>query len=276
MGAATHVGKVRDNNEDGYLVRGNLLAVADGMGGHNAGEIASETVLAVLRDYPFTAELVSTSAGAPAPTSATGIDMEAAAEPGAEISVESPGRHASPAEQLGDAVRAAHEQLLTMADADPTLTGMGTTLTVALLHRDTIHVAHVGDSRLYIFRDEALWPVTEDHSVAAELLRAGEIDEETARRHPLRNAVTRALGAGDARELRVDLLSVPRRPGDGLLLCTDGLNALVSDEEILGVLQEHSNAQAAVDALVALALDRGGVDNVTVVLALPEGRGVSR
>lgn len=272
VGAATHVGKVRVNNEDGYLVRGSLLAVADGMGGHNAGEVASQTALAVLRDYPFTVDIVSTSMNAVA--SATATDMEAAAESVAELVNDNIVPTA--AGQLENAVRAAHEKLLAMADADPTLSGMGTTLTAALLQRDTIHVAHVGDSRLYLFRNETLWPVTDDHSVVAELLRAGQIDEEAARRHPLRNAVTRALGAGDVRELAVDVLSIPRRPGDGLLLCTDGLSALVSDGEISTVLQEHSDPQSAVDALIGLALDRGGVDNITVVVAWPKGRGVSR
>lgn len=269
VGAATHVGKVRPNNEDGYLVRGNLLAVADGMGGHNAGEVASETVLAVLREYPFTADVIGTgretfaavqTSKAEAADDATASEMETG----------------DAAAQLHAAVRFAHERLLAMSEADPALGGMGTTLTAALLQPDRIHVAHVGDSRLYIVRDGRLLPVTDDHSVAAELLRAGEIDAEAARRHPLRNAVTRALGAGGVDSLQIDLHSVPRLADDGLLLCTDGLNALVSDGEILGILQEQSDVQAAVDALVALALDRGGVDNVTVVLALPRGRGVSR
>ncbi len=164
-----------------------------------------------------------------------------------------------------------------MSEADPALGGMGTTLTAALLQPDRIHVAHVGDSRLYIVRDGRLAPVTDDHSVAAELLRAGEIDAEAARTAPApprRHQGARARAA--SMHLQIDLHSVPRLAGDGLLLCTDGLNALVSDGEILGILQEQSDVQAAVDALVALALDRGGVDNVTVVLALPRGRGVSR
>lgn len=271
VGATTHVGKVRDKNEDGYLVRGNLLAVADGMGGHNAGEIASGTVLAVLRDYPFNDDVISGPVGAC--TSASGTDRETAKELAA---VEETAKPVDAATQLHAAVRSAHERLLAMIEVNPALSGMGTTLTAALLERDTIHVAHVGDSRLYILRDGELSLVTKDHSVAAELLRAGEIDEEAARRHPLRHAVTRALGAGAHDELQIDVHSVERRPGDGLLLCTDGLNALVDDTDILRVLQEQADVQDAVNALVALALERGGVDNVTVVLALPAGDGVSR
>lgn len=249
VGAATHVGRVRDNNEDGYLVRGNLLAVADGMGGHNAGEVASGTALAVLRDYPFSPR-------------ALGLDAD-----GHDA--------ASPGRELLSAVQRAHEMLLALSRSNPALSGMGTTLTAALVQEDTIHVAHVGDSRLYIVRDGRLHPVTQDHSVAAELLRAGQIDEEAARRHPLRHAVTRALGADMGGELQVDLLTVERRPGDGLLLCTDGLNSLVSDEDIVAVLREEPDVQKAVDALVALTLERGGIDNVTVVLALPKGREVT-
>lgn len=282
VGAATHVGKVRENNEDGYLVRGNLLAVADGMGGHNAGELASGTALAVLRDYPFSAGLL----GELVPDETVAVVRAVPhVEMSAELSVARPNltesdemgtATADAGGQLLAAVRLAHETLLAMSEADPALAGMGTTLTAALLQPDTIHVAHVGDSRLYIVRDGNLLPVTQDHSVAAELLRAGQIDEEAARRHPLRNAVTRAVGAGTSADLQVDLVSVARQPGDGLLLCTDGLNALVSDSEILTILQEQSDVQKAVDALVALALERGGVDNVTVVLALPEGHEVNR
>lgn len=252
VGAATHVGKVRANNEDGYLVRGNLLAVADGMGGHNAGEVASSTALAVLRDYPFSEGVIEAAAAAGEPASSSRAG-----------------------EELLEAVQLAHETLLAMSDADPSLSGMGTTLTAALVQPDTIHVAHVGDSRLYVVRDGFLQPVTRDHSVAAELVRAGHIDEEAARRHPLRHAVTRALGAGTRGRLEVDFVTLERRPDDGLLLCTDGLNALVSDHEILDVLHAEPDVQKAVDALIALTLERGGVDNVTVVLALPKGREVT-
>jgi len=250
VGAATHVGKVRENNEDGFLVRGNLLAVADGMGGHSAGEIASGTALAVLKDYPFSPH-------------ALGLD-----DAGGAVG-------SAPGQELLAAVKLAHETLLAMSRSDPALAGMGTTLTAALVQPDTIHVAHVGDSRLYLVRDGRIHVVTQDHSVVAELVRAGQIDEETARRHPLRHVVTRALGAAMDAELPIDLLTLERRPGDGLLLCTDGLNALVSDEEIMEILHEEPDAQKAADALIALALERGGIDNVTVVLALPEVAGVT-
>lgn len=269
VGAVTHVGKVRAKNEDGFLVRGNLLAVADGMGGHNAGEIASDTVLAVLRDYPFYVD-AQWLPGGPTVSRATDGDMEAATE----WAVEQPTRQQE--EQLRAAIVLAHRRLLAMTDADTSLSGMGTTLTAALLGRDTIYVAHVGDSRLYLLRDGQLVPLTKDHSVAAELLRAGQIDEDAARRHPLRHAVTRALGAGAHDELDVDIHAVSRRPGDGVLLCTDGLSALVRDGDILRILQEQSDVQIAANALVDLALARGGTDNVTVVLARPAGDGVNR
>ncbi|HLT58793.1 MAG: Stp1/IreP family PP2C-type Ser/Thr phosphatase [Limnochordales bacterium] len=227
VGARTHVGKVRPTNEDGYLIRDGLLAVADGMGGHRAGEVASGTALAVLREYPF-------------------------------------GR-GQPAAELAAAVQAAHARVRELAHRDADLRGMGTTLTAALVAGGRLHVAHVGDSRLYLWRDGRLHQLTADHSVAAELARAGHIDEATARRHPHRHVLTRALGI-DA-ELEVDLAEVPLEPGDGLLLCTDGLSSLADDGEMLGVLEKAATAQAAADALVELALARGGTDNVTVVVA---------
>ncbi|OUM95797.1 MAG: hypothetical protein BAA04_00440 [Firmicutes bacterium ZCTH02-B6] len=230
VGARTHVGKVRRNNEDGYLVRDGLLAVADGMGGHRAGEVASGTVLAVLRDYPF-----------------------GAGEPAAE---------------LEQAMRAAHAKVRQLATEDASMAGMGTTLTVALVCPGRVHVGHVGDSRLYLWRQGQLRQMTADHSVAAELLRAGQIDEEAARVHPHRHVLTRAIGA--VPELEIDLLEFPLEAGDGLLLCTDGLSSLLDEDDMLRVLVEHSTAQAAADALVQLALARGGIDNVTVVVARPD------
>ncbi|MBO8142238.1 MAG: Stp1/IreP family PP2C-type Ser/Thr phosphatase [Firmicutes bacterium] len=229
VGARTHAGKVRPNNEDGYLIRDRLLAVADGMGGHKAGEVASAVALEVMGEYPFS--------------------------------------QGQPESDLRRAVQAAHERVRELASQDPAMAGMGTTLTAALIGPDRVFVAHVGDSRLYRWRAGELKLMTEDHSLAAELLRAGRIDEETARRHPHRHALTRAVGIGHS--LAVDVGSFPIEPGDGLLLCTDGLSALVDDEDILRILQAEPSAQAAADALVDLALARGGVDNVTVVVASP-------
>lgn len=229
VGARTHVGKVRPTNEDGYLIRDGLLAVADGMGGHRAGEVASGTALAVLREYPFGS--------------------------------------GDPAAQLEAAVQAAHARVRELAGADPSLSGMGTTLTAALVAEGRVVVAHVGDSRLYLWREGELRQITADHSMAAELLRAGQIDEAAARSHPHRHMLTRAVGALE--ELRVDLSEFPLETGDGLLLCTDGLSSLVDEDDMLRVLREQPTAQAAADALVELALARGGTDNVTVVVARP-------
>ena len=227
VGASTHVGKVRPNNEDGYLVRDGLLAVADGMGGHRAGEVASATALAVLREYPF--------------------------------------GQGDPSAELAAAVQEAHSRIRTLAAQDPAMSGMGTTLTVALVTGGRVHVAHVGDSRLYLWRAGQLVQVTADHSVAAELLRAGQIDELAARFHPHRHILTRAVGVRG--ELEVDVTDLPLEPGDGLLLCTDGLTALVDEADMVRVLARQPTPQAAADALVELALARGGIDNVTVVVA---------
>lgn len=231
VGARTHVGKVRSNNEDGFLIRDGLLAVADGMGGHQAGEVASETAMAVLRDYDFSGD--------------------------------------SAAEQLRSAVHAAHARVVDLANRRADLNGMGTTLTAALIAPRSVHVAHVGDSRLYLWRPDALRLLTTDHSVAEELVRAGEIDAATARRHPGRHVLTRAIGA--TKQLDVDLATYETNDDDGFVLCTDGLSALVTDEEILQTVNEHTDVQQAADALVRLALRRGGDDNVTVIVARRQG-----
>lgn len=227
VGAGTHVGKVRSNNEDAYLIKAPLLAVADGMGGHEAGEVASAAALDALRQYEF------------GPGDVT--------------------------EQLTEAVQAAHARVAAAVAAAPALSRMGTTLTAALVVAKEIYVAHVGDSRAYLWRNGELQLLTTDHSVAAELMRAGEIDEQTAQQHPQRHVLTRAVSAG--RRPDVDIIVMDRRPGDALLLCTDGLTAHVSDAEIAAVLQQQGDVQVNAEALVQLALERGGTDNVTVVIA---------
>lgn len=233
IGAVSHVGKVRSNNEDAYLIKLPLLAVADGMGGHDAGEVASAAALDALRTYEF--------------------------------------RDGDVTVQLKKAVQAAHDRVSAAVAAAPTLSQMGTTLTAALLTDEKFYVAHVGDSRAYVGRDGQLRLLTADHSVAAELLRAGQIDEEAAREHPGRHVLTRAVSAGHNPE--VDIIVTERRPGDALLLCTDGLIAHVGDEEIAEALQTIDDAEEAARALVKLALERGGTDNVTVVIARAKGAG---
>lgn len=230
VGTRTHVGKIRTNNEDASLIRLPILAVADGMGGHEAGEVASAAALEALEEHVF--------------ADADGVDSEA---------------------RLRGAVRAAQRRIVAIVDANPKLRRMGTTLTAVLLADDKMYVAHVGDSRAYLWRERSLQLLTTDHSVVAELVKAGQIDKTDAPKHPQRNVLTRAVSAAAVPE--VDIITMDRLPGDTLLLCTDGLTVHVTDEEIAAALDSRTDPQRTADELVQLALARGGSDNVTVVVA---------
>ena len=218
-------GRVRIHNEDRSLVAGGILVVADGMGGAKAGEVAAQMAV----------DAVGALTGA-----VSTEDVRAA---------------------VGDANRAIRR----MASDEPDKSGMGTTLTAAMMRDDHLDVVHVGDSRAYLWRDGALTQVTEDHSVVAELVRRGSITAEEAETHPHRNVITRALGA-DA-DVDADTVSTPVRDGDVVLLCSDGLSSYVPEATIAGILAGATSLTAAARGLVAAANGAGGADNVTVVLA---------
>jgi PPM family protein phosphatase len=218
-------GRVRHHNEDRALVSGGLLAVADGMGGAKAGEVAAQMAVDAVG-----------ALGAPV----TAADVRAA---------------------VGEANRSIRR----LAGDEPDKSGMGTTLTAAMMRDGTLEVVHVGDSRAYLWRDSALTQVTEDHSVVAELVRRGSITAEEAESHPHRNVITRALGA-DA-EVEADTVSAPVRDGDVVLLCSDGLSSYVPEATIATVLESAGSLRDAARELVAAANSAGGTDNVTVVLA---------
>jgi len=221
---ATDVGLVRERNEDACLVGENCCAVADGMGGHRAGEVASRMAIHAVEQ-----EL---SRSGPA-----GFDIRRCIE------------HANAA--VLDASR--------HADA---LEGMGTTLTVATVSRGVLRIGHVGDSRAYLVTQEGIKQLTDDHSVVGEMLRSGLITAEEAAAHPKRHAITRALGFFD--DLEVDVGEWPARPGDVVVLCTDGLHDLVSPEEIRAAFAESRDPSRACDELVLLARSHGGHDNITI------------
>jgi protein phosphatase len=230
-GAGTHRGLVRAANEDAVLAEEGLYAVADGMGGHAAGEVASSIALSTLR-----ARLVG---GAVDSTAVT------------------------------DAIRTANEAVHQRAVEQPRLRGMGTTLTVVAVARrkgDELELvlANVGDSRAYLLADGHLHQLTRDHSYVAELVAAGEISAEEALVHPHRHVVTRALGVEPL--VAVDTWLVTPQPGDRLLLCSDGLVNEIDDEAIAALLMAVDDPQEAVDRLIAAANANGGRDNVTVVV----------
>ncbi len=224
--AGTHQGRVRTNNEDrlypstsGAASSTSLFAVADGMGGHVAGEIASSAAIDAA---------ISTSGS------------------------------------VADRVKAANGAVFEEATEDRQLAGMGTTLTIAELDpAGTARIGHVGDSRAYLLRDGVLRQLTTDHTVVAEYLAAGKIRPEDVARHPQRSMLTRALGL--TARVEVDALTEDLREGDRLLLCTDGLNAMIADEDIAARLA-GGTPDEAVWSLIEAANAAGGVDNITVVV----------
>jgi protein phosphatase len=224
-GARTDVGRERAGNEDNYVAdpdRG-LYAVADGMGGHRAGEVASATAIETLR-----------------------------AAYGAGRSID-------------EAVEEANAAVFSKAEANPEMRGMGTTLTaVAVIDGRTAVLGHVGDSRAYLMRDGDVTRVTEDHSLVEQLVREGRLRPEEAAHHPQKAIITRALGIDP--EVEVDRYEVDLRPGDRLLVCSDGLTNMVPDPGLAGVLRRQPNAQQAADTLVEMANKAGGDDNITVVI----------
>ncbi len=240
----THPGKVRANNQDDFgtilewrerlgltnadlQARGHLFAVADGMGGHAAGEVASRLAIdALFREY-YTA----------------------------------PWR--DPKANLIAAIAAANQRIFSQAATNAEMSGMGTTLVAALYLPEQWLIANVGDSRAYLFRNGRIKQVTQDHSWVAEQARSGILSAEEAAHHPLRNVITRSLG--NEERVQPDIYELNARPEDILLLCSDGLSNLVSEKDMTGILKSYPLDDAA-EKLLALALERGAPDNVTLVL----------
>jgi serine/threonine protein phosphatase PrpC len=236
VAAKSDTGRVRTNNEDCLLVDEplGLLVVADGMGGHAGGEVASAIAVSAIATY------VKDHTARPEPADRTAVLLQTA-------------------------IRTADEAIRTHARVRRELHGMGTTVVVALCQGEQVHIAHVGDSRAYLLRHGELRQLTEDHSVVAELIKAGHLTPRRARSHPLRHQITRSLGG---REAVADLHAITWQGGDYLLLCSDGLTTMLEDDQIAGlILQGGPDLQAACEALVARANAHGGVDNVTVILA---------
>lgn len=228
-GGASDVGRVRSGNEDAFLADVGVFVVADGMGGHNAGEVASELAVTTMRSALRDA--------------------------------------ISSTEQLRELVQQANTTIYTASLDDSTQRGMGTTLTALVMIpnvHDRVLVANVGDSRTYILRNGVLNRITTDHSYVQELVNEGVITAEDARKHPQKNIVTRALGID--RYVAVDVFSHDVQPGDRFLLCSDGLVDEVADADIAHILTSHSSPVDASTALVNAANDAGGRDNTTVIV----------
>ncbi|MBV9050588.1 MAG: Stp1/IreP family PP2C-type Ser/Thr phosphatase [Solirubrobacterales bacterium] len=225
--AKTDTGRQRRANEDCALARPPVFVVADGMGGARAGEVAA------------------------------GIAVEAFTQ-GLQGS-------GSVEERLAGRAREANRRIFELASTERERAGMGTTLTAAYLDNSELAIAHVGDSRAYLFRDGSLKRLTQDHSLVDELVRRGRLTEEEAAEHPQRSIITRALGPES--EVDVDTWTYPVRGGDLLLVCSDGLTSMVSEERVTEILGSSDDLDAAAQALIDEANRAGGRDNITVVLA---------
>jgi serine/threonine protein phosphatase PrpC len=222
----SHPGRRRRHNEDAYVVQPPLFAVADGIGGAKAGQVASGLAAAAVEE----------SAG-------DGTSGEA---------------------RVAALIEEANRRVFRRASEDREASGMGTTMTVALVEDDQVAIGHVGDSRAYLIREGQLEQLTDDHSLVAELVRSGKLTPEEAETHPQRSVITRALGT--EADVDVDTFSVPATPGDLFLLCSDGLTSMVDDQTILDAIESHrSNLHEAAKALVNAANRGGGEDNITVV-----------
>jgi protein phosphatase len=244
--AASHPGLRREENEDAYCVRPDLglFLVADGMGGHAAGEVASK--LAVDAIEAFVAETQSADVNRTWPFP---LDPS--------ISLDQ--------NRLKAAFRLANRRIAEAMDANETLRGMATTAAALLFGADlSPAIAHVGDSRVYLWRGQALQQVTHDHSWVSEQVRAGIMSEADARRHPWRNVVTRALAGGDDPE--VDIATVAAAAGDRFLICSDGLSSVVTNETIVSSLEAGQGLEQTCQTLIAAANAAGGPDNITVAI----------
>jgi PPM family protein phosphatase len=230
----TDTGRKRRHNEDAYVSEPPLFAVADGMGGAQAGELASSLAAAALKDS------------------------------------QQPGGGGE--ERVEELIQQANRRVYERQTQDAAVSGMGTTMTVALVEDGRVAIGHVGDSRAYLIRGSSLEQLTEDHSLVAELVRSGKLSPEEAEGHPQRSVITRALGTDP--DVDVDTFSVETKPGDLFLLCSDGLTSMVDDETILEeVARSRDDLKIAAKALVRAANKGGGEDNITVVFFEIDGAG---
>jgi serine/threonine protein phosphatase PrpC len=225
VAAVTDPGRKRRRNEDSYVMEPPLFAIADGMGGAQAGEVASRLATAALTES---------------------------------------GSEADGEQRIVDLIQEANRRVYDRSSTDPNTSGMGTTITVALVENAEVAFGHVGDSRAYLIREARMEQLTEDHSLVNELIKTGKLSQEEAEVHPQRSVITRALGTDP--DVDVDTFSVTAQTGDLFLLCSDGLTDMVSENSILDVVKRHrDDINRALKALVKEANRGGGQDNITVV-----------
>jgi PPM family protein phosphatase len=227
VASRTDVGRTRERNEDNLYAGKRIYAVADGLGGHRAGEVASEIAAGVMRE----------------------LDRDA---------------KGNLADALEESFRTANRLVLQRASEDPETRGMSTTLTALAVENSSAHLAHVGDSRCYLLREGEMTLLSRDHTLVARMVAEGSLSPEEAETHPQRSIITRALGAEP--HVDVDTMELALQPGDRLLLCSDGLSSVVPAAAIEQALRETDDIEALARALVDDANNRGGPDNITVLL----------
>jgi len=239
IGVKTSRGKIREVNQDSYYISTDescpLFIIADGMGGHKAGEIASRMAV----------EIISSRF------------LEQIRGKGSKIDDN------SIIDAIRDSICKANDEIFEKSIEIEEYSGMGTTLTMAYENNGKLFIGHVGDSRAYLLRDNHLWQVTKDHSLVEELVKNGSITREEARFHPQKNIITRALGID--KEVEIDLIVKEKLKDDILILCTDGLTNMLNDDEIRKLLISCDNMQKACEFMVQLSNEKGGLDNISVV-----------
>jgi serine/threonine protein phosphatase PrpC len=240
----TDVGRRRKNNEDyfGVFEKHNLYIVADGMGGHAAGEVASSTAVNAVAEFVALTE------------TETDITWPWGVDPNLSLV----------ANRLKTAVRFGNQKVLDLSLTQADYEGMATTIVSVLFEGDLAHIAHVGDSRLYLINGNGISQMTVDHSWVLEQVALGVLTTDQARSHPLRNVVTRAIGA--APDLSVDIMAHEMKKDDVLLMCSDGLSGMVIDADLDRIVKANPDPKKAAELLIAEANQRGGEDNITVLL----------
>jgi protein phosphatase len=237
VGFKTDIGRKRAQNQDNgvALPELGLFIVSDGMGGHRGGETASATAVEVVSTFVKKAEQKQAW---------------------------------DPRKVITEAIQAANSAIFELAVAEPALQGMGTTTTALLFKNNKLTIGHVGDSRCYFFRPQAMWQATRDHSLVQEKLRAGLISRKDVKSDRMKNVITRSVGF--EKDVNVELYQMDVQSGDCFLICSDGLSGLIDDPEILKIVQKYlfdeNNIQKTVDELIATANSNGGDDNITSVL----------